>query len=74
LTYERSFDKPNFVKIIKTEDNNRKITANFDDISKHKVKLIVKDKYGKVSEIEKEIEIKSTLRPEILSKPKATVW
>jgi hypothetical protein len=45
LTYERSFDKPNFVKIIKTEDNNRKITANFDDISKHKVKLIVKDNY-----------------------------
>jgi len=34
----------------------------------------VKDKYSKLGEIEKEIEIKSTLRPEIKSDPRATVW
>lgn len=74
LAYERSFDKPGLVQIIKTESSNKKITVNFNDIWKHKVKLTVKDKYWKLGEIEKEIEIKSTLRPEILSKPNATVW
>ena len=74
LSYERSFDRPNLVQIIKTQENNRKITLNFNDIWKHKVKLTVRDKYGKIGEIEKEIEIKSTLRPEILTNPKAAVW
>ncbi len=74
LSYEWNFDKSSFVQIIKTEDNNKRITVNFDDIWKHKIKLTVKDKYGKISEIEKEIDIKSTLRPEILSNPKAAIW
>lgn len=74
LSYEWSFDKPNLVKIIKSDENNKQITVNFDDIWKHTVKLIVKDKYSKLGEIEKEIEIKSTLRPEIKSDPRATVW
>ena len=74
LLYEWSFDKPNLIQIIKTEENNKRITVNFDDIWKNLVKLTVKDKYGKVSEVEKEVEIKSTLRPEISVKPKAAVW
>jgi hypothetical protein len=36
--------------------------------------LVVRDNYEKVSEIQKEIDIKSTLRPEILSNPKAAPW
>jgi len=32
LSYEWSFDKPNLVKIIKSDENNKQITVNFDDI------------------------------------------
>jgi len=74
LDYEWIFDKPNFVQIIESKDNNKNIVVNFNDIWKHKIKLIVKDSYAKINEVEREIEIKSVLRPEIVVQPKATVW
>lgn len=74
LDFEWIFDKPWVVQILESKENNKIIKVNFNDVGKHKVKLLVKDKYAKISEIEKEIDIKSILRPEIFAKPKAIVW
>jgi len=46
----------------------------FNEIAKHKVKLTVIDQYGKSNSIEKEFDIKSTLRPKIFINPTATSW
>lgn len=72
LTYDRNFSNPNFTNIESTEQNNKVVKVSFDSIWSHKIKLTVKDKFGKVSEKEKIIKIKSTLRPEIFIAPKAT--
>ena len=72
LAYEWSFSDPAKTKIVNTENVNQKIKVQFDSIGKHKVKLTVRDDYGKMTEIEKEIEIISTLRPEIFVVPLAT--
>lgn len=72
LNFTWSFSDPKFVNILNTEDNNEIITVSFDKIWKHTIKLIVEDKYGKIWEIEKEIDIVSTLRPKFTATPKAT--
>jgi len=72
LAYEWSFSDPAKTNIVNTENNNEKIKVQFDSIGKHKVKLTVRDDYGKMTEIEKEIEVISTLRPEIFVVPLAT--
>ncbi|HKL44223.1 MAG TPA: PKD domain-containing protein [Candidatus Absconditabacterales bacterium] len=72
LSYERSFSNPNFTNIETTQEKNKKIEVSFDDVGTQKIKLTVKDKFGKISEIEKNVEVESTLRPEIFVAPKAT--
>jgi PKD repeat protein len=74
LSYERIFPETAKVNIIANENNNEKITVEFNKVGKFLWKLIVKDKYGKMAEIEKEVEIKSILRPEIIASPLATSW
>jgi len=74
LTYEWVFSDPTNTKITATENANEKIVVQFDAVGKHKVKLIVRDSYGKMTELEKEIEVKSILRPEIFVVPLATPW
>ncbi|MCF7834746.1 PKD domain-containing protein [Candidatus Gracilibacteria bacterium] len=74
LFYERSFSNNKTVDTIDVQDNNKKITINFNEIGKQTIKLTVRDKFGKISELEKDIEIKSTLRPEITTSPKAGIW
>ena len=74
LEYERKFSTDNY-KIISTEDNNRRIVVQFDDVGVHTIELKVTDKYGKFSDIDKSVEVKSTLRPEIEAIPGAiTRW
>ena len=73
LEYERKFSTENY-KIISTEDNNRRIVVQFDDVGKHAIKLKVTDEYGKYATISKIIEVKSTLRPEIEAIPGAITW
>lgn len=73
LIYQWSFSSPNAVQTISTEQNNKIVQVAFNETWKHKVKLTVQDKYGKVSEIEKEIQVDSILRPEIFVAPKAAV-
>ncbi|HCB51209.1 TPA: hypothetical protein DEP21_01310 [Patescibacteria group bacterium] len=72
LKYERSFSEEAKANITKTESDNARVTVEFNAIGKFKVKLTVKDNYGKIGEIEKDVEIKSTLRPEIFVAPIAT--
>lgn len=72
LSYERVIPEAAKAKIVDTQDNNQKITVIFDNIWKYKVKLIAKDKYGKIWEMEKEVSILSTLRPEVIVRPQAT--
>lgn len=72
LAYEWSFSDPVTTKIVNTENNNEKIKIQFNTVGKHSVKLTARDDYGKISEISKDIDIKSTLRPEIFAVPIAT--
>jgi PKD repeat protein len=74
LAYERSFSDAAKTKIVTTENNNEKIKVQFDALGKHTVKLTVRDDYGKMTDISKDIEIKSILRPEIFVVPIATPW
>ena len=74
LSYEREFSSPNMTKITQSEELNKKVVVEFNEVGKQTIKLIVTDKYAKKATITKEIEIKSTLRPKIFSAPKATTW
>lgn len=74
LTYERSFSNVAKTKVVNSANNNELIKVQFDAVGKHLVKLSVKDDYGKMTDIEKEIEVKSILRPEIFVAPIATPW
>lgn len=72
LNYERTFSNPNFTNIENTQENNKKIEVSFDETWEHRIKLTAKDKFWKINEIEKTIDIESTLRPEVFIAPKAT--
>lgn len=74
LTYDWLFSNPNTTTITRNEDNNKKIEVSFNSIWEHKITLIVKDKFGKISEVEKTVNVESTLRPEIFIAPRATTW
>ncbi len=74
LVYERSFSDPANTAIVNTENNNEKIKVQFNSVGKHTITLTARDDYGKIASIEKDIEIKSTLRPEIFVVPIATPW
>lgn len=74
LAYERSFSDVTRTKIVNSENNNEKIKVQFDNVGKHTIKLTARDDYGKMAELEKEIEVISTLRPEIFVVPIATLW
>ncbi len=74
LTYERNFSDTNNTKILKTQNANEVITVVFDRVGTHTVTLVVKDDYGKISEISKDIKVNSILRPELFVSKKATIW
>ncbi len=75
LEYQWIFPETAKTNIVSTEEKNGKIVVEFNSIGKFKYKLMVKDQYWKMSELEKEIEIKSILRPEIVATPIAmTRW
>lgn len=72
LSYEWSFSDPTAAKIVNTEANNEKVRVQFDSVGTHTIKLTARDSYGKIAELQKDIEVKSTLRPEIFIVPIAT--
>ena len=74
LKYGRSFSNPWVVTVDKTVETWEKIVVTFDEIGKHKVKLTVTDEYGKIEEVEKVIQVDSTLRPTLEANPVTAVW
>lgn len=72
LSYEWIIPESAKAKIIDTQNNNQKITVEFDNVWNYKIKLIAKDKYWKIWEIEKDISVLSTIRPELIIRPQAT--
>lgn len=71
LYYSWLFSNPETTTISEIEGNNKKVKVSFDSIWEQKVKLTVTDKYWKTNEIEKTINVQSTLRPEIAVIPRA---
>lgn len=74
IGYERWFSNDSNINIEKSVDNNRQIIVSFNQVWIYAVNLTITDKWWKITNIEKEIEIKSTLRPEITANPRASVW
>lgn len=74
LSYERSFSDPTTTNVVNTENNNEKISVEFNTVGTHVIKLTVRDDYGKIAYLEKDIKIVSTLRPQIFVVPVATPW
>jgi len=72
LSYIWSFTDSQNVKT-QIINNWEKLIAQFNKIWTYKVTLTVKDKYSKISSITKDIEIKSTLRPQISINPNYTI-
>ena len=62
------------VDILSTENNNQKIVVRFNEKWTHTVQLTVTDEYWKSATISKDIEVKSTLRPEIKLIPWPITW
>ena len=74
LKYERSFSNPSLTKIEQEYDNNKSVVVSFEEPWKYKAKLTLTDSYGKISVLERDIDVKSSLRPVILANPRATSW
>lgn len=74
LTYKWVFSDEKNTKIIQTQNWDQTILVDFDKLWVQKVKLIVTDSYNLTSEIEKEITIASTLRPQLIAAPTAGIW
>ena len=73
LEYEWSFSNEN-VNIISTEDNNRKIVVQFNNVGEHIITLKVTDKYWKSNTASQKIKVDSILRPNIIAIPWAIAW
>ncbi|MDR0368977.1 MAG: hypothetical protein LBH96_00080 [Candidatus Peribacteria bacterium] len=71
LEYKRDFSNPNVSVITETEENNKKVVVQFNETGKHTIKLTVTDMYGKSNSVEKVVEVKSIVRPELIITPNA---
>ena len=72
LTYERKIWSNN-VKIEQSFDNNKKALISFNEKWTYSIWLVVRDNFGKVSEIYKNFIVNSTIRPVITAEPGATI-
>ncbi|HMT26887.1 MAG TPA: PKD domain-containing protein, partial [Candidatus Absconditabacterales bacterium] len=72
LSYERSFSNTENVEIKEKIDEGKKIRVAFNKKGKYQIKLTVRDNFGKIAEVDREIEVKSTLRPQIIITPLAS--
>ena len=75
LEYSRSFSTSNDnVEILSTKNNNQRIVVRFDEKGKHTINLTVTDQYWKSATISKDIDVNSTLRPELKLIPWPITW
>lgn len=50
-------------------DNGKQLIISVEEPAKYKVKLLVEDSYGEQTQIEKDLDVTSTLRPELMISP-----
>lgn len=75
LEYEWSFyPSNNDVEILSTENNNQRVVVRFNERWKHTVTLTATDEYWKSASTSKDIEVNSTLRPELTLIPWPITW
>lgn len=74
LSYEWSFSNPNLVKVEHTYDNGQSLVVSFNQAGKHTITLTVKDSFGKISTLSRDIQVNSSLRPVIYVAPRASAW
>lgn len=75
LSYQRLFSNNEQVTIQRAiENDNSIIKVSFEQPWIYKVKLIVEDAFGERETIEKDIDIESTLRPELVISPQVWMW
>jgi len=73
LTYSWYFSNSDAVTIDRSlEEDSSKIRVSMNESWIYKARLVVEDKYGERNEIEKEIKVESTLRPEVIVTPQVT--
>ena len=73
LEYEWAFST-DAVDILSTENNNQKIVVRFNEKWTHTIKLTVTDQYWKTASVSKDVDVNSTLRPEIELIPWPITW
>lgn len=69
LSYSWTFSNPWAVDIHNVSENWDKVVVTYNEVWDHKIKLTVRDKYGKSAEVEKPLSVESTLRPELFIEP-----
>ncbi len=74
LSYSWSFSNPWVVDINKTEPWWEKIVITYNETWTHKIKLTVRDSYWKTADVEKNVVVDSTLRPEMFPSPLTATW
>jgi len=71
LTYDWKFSTDQ-INISPIDDTNESVLISFDEVGAHTITLIVSDSFGKITEVSKDIDVKSVLRPKLFVSPKAT--
>ncbi|MEI7477960.1 MAG: PKD domain-containing protein [bacterium] len=69
LSYEWSFSNNDNVSIDQSLDANKRIAVSFKEKGDYKVTLTVKDNYGNMTQLTKDISVQSALRPIIKLQP-----
>jgi len=73
LSYERTFDNPDVIKVEQFSDNKQKAIITVNQVGTHNITLTVRDNYGKFNDITKSIRVDSTLRPSLTINPVAVI-
>ncbi len=69
ISYERWFTNNDNVTIDKSFDNGKRILVSFKEKGTYAVTLTIKDSYGKIAQITRNIQVESTLRPRFAIRP-----
>lgn len=72
LSYEWNFSNGESAKVEQSFDDGKRVLVSFEEKGTYNIRLTVKDKFGKVASLEKQVTIASSLRPYIFVTPIAT--
>lgn len=72
LSYEWNFSNGENAKTEDSYDDGKRVLVSFNEKGTYEINLTVKDKYGKIASIKKQVTIGSSLRPYVFTTPIAT--